>query len=258
MERLNKDELFTLSLYLDLADLLNFCKTSKKNEKLCNNDVVWRGKIRKDFPNFKYEDVIPDLQNKSPQEIYILLYTVKVWKLNMDVNELYLETNIVSFEPDIDVIPEYLHLPNLIRLTLERNRITRIPDNLNLPKLRDLCLCRNKITLIPNLYFPKLYNLLLTENLIQEVPHLKSDSLTTLHLHCNNITRISENLNLPRLTILDLDRNKISTIPPNLNLPNLEILRLKGNPINSVRRIQFPNLSRLEIDTPYFELHEES
>ena len=94
MDILNKDELFTLSLHLDLADFLNFCKTSRKHEKL-NNEVVWRGKIRKEFPNFQYEDLIPELQHKSPQEIYILLYTIKVWKLKMNVNDLFYETNIV-------------------------------------------------------------------------------------------------------------------------------------------------------------------
>ena len=92
MDILNKDELFTLALHLDLADFLNFSKTCKKYENLCNNAVVWRGKIRKDFPNFKFEDLIPELQHKSPQEIYILLYTVKVWKLKMNVNALFGDT----------------------------------------------------------------------------------------------------------------------------------------------------------------------
>ena len=71
MEILNKDELFTLALHLDLADLLNFCKTSKRYGKFCHNNIVWRGKIRHDFPNFKYEDLIPELQHKSPREIYV-------------------------------------------------------------------------------------------------------------------------------------------------------------------------------------------
>ena len=246
MDILNKDELFTLSLHLDLADFLNFCKTSRKHEKL-NNEVVWRAKIRKDFPNFKHEDLLLELQHKSLQEIYTLLYTVKVWKLEMHVNDFYFKTNIVSFEHDIDLIPECLHLPNLKNLTLEYNKITRIPNNLNLPELRNLSLCRNKITNIPELHFPKLHNLSLTENLIHELPNLNSDSLTTLHLHHNNITSVSEDLNLPSLRILDLNRNKISTIPSNLNLPNLEILRLKENPITAICKIQFPKLSQLEI-----------
>ena len=248
MEFLNKDELFTLALHLDLADLLNFSKTSKRYGKLCHNNIVWRGKIRHDFPHLKYEDLIPELQHKSPEEIYILLYTVKVWKLKMNVNDLYVETNIVLFEPDIHLIPEYLHLPNLKRLGLEKNQIKRIPDNLNLPELRTLSLCGNKITHIPNLSFPKLHNLCLTDNLIEDIPNLNSNSLGTLHLHGNKIITISPDLNLPNLRILDLNRNKISAIPPNLNLPNLEILRLKQNPITVVRNNQFPKLTQLEID----------
>ncbi len=247
MEILNNDELFTLALHLDLLDFLNFCKTGKRYEKLCKNPVIWRGKIKKEFPNFKYKDLIPDLQNKFPQEIYTLLFTVKAWKLKMNINVLYFKTNIVSFERDIDVIPEYLHLPNLSTLTLEYSRISRIPDNLNLPNLRNLSLSRNKITNIPKLYFPKLHNLCLTENLIQEVPNLSSNSLVTLHLHNNNITSISEDLNLPSLQILDLNNNKISTLPANLNLPNLETFRLKGNPITFIPS-RFPKLKNLVID----------
>ena len=246
MDILNKDELFTLSLHLDLADFLNFCKTSRKYEKL-NNEVVWRAKIRKDFPNFKHEDLLLELQQKSPQAIYVLLYTIKVWKLKINVNDLFYETNVVSFDADIDVIPEYLHLPNLRNLSLSNNRITRIPDNLNLPELRNLSLCRNKITNIPELDFPKLYNLLLTENLIEILPNLNSSSLVTLHLHNNKIANIPGDLNLPSLKILDMNKNKISTISPNLNLPNLETFRLKGNPITFLPCL-FPKLIQLEID----------
>jgi hypothetical protein len=47
MERLNKDELFTLALYLDLLNLVNFCKTARKYDKLFKNATIWRGKIRR-------------------------------------------------------------------------------------------------------------------------------------------------------------------------------------------------------------------
>ena len=41
MERLNKDELFTLALNLDLASLLRFCSSNKYiNKNLCKrNDI---------------------------------------------------------------------------------------------------------------------------------------------------------------------------------------------------------------------------
>ena len=41
MEKLNKDELFTVALYLDLSDLLSFCSTSKYIQKnLCLRDEI--------------------------------------------------------------------------------------------------------------------------------------------------------------------------------------------------------------------------
>ena len=247
MEILNKDELFTLALHLELADLLNFCKTSQRYKKLCHNDIVWRGKIRKEFPNFKYEHLISELQKKSPRDIYILLYTVKVWKF-CNVNVLYNEWNVVRLKLDIYIIPELLHLPRATTLSLCCNNITRIPDNLNLPQLYNLSLSSNKITNFPNLCFPKILNLLLSSNLLTTFPIFHSTTLVTLHLQDNQITSIPEDLNLPNLRILDLNGNKISTIPPNLNLPNLEILRLKQNPITVIRNIQFPKLTQLEID----------
>ena len=245
MDILNKDELFTLSLHLDLVDFFNFCKTSRKHEKL-NNGVVWRAKIRKDFPNFRHEDLLLELQQKSPHEIYILLYTGKVWKYGnvnslYNVNYLYIEWNVVLLKRDIDIIPERLNLPKATSLSLSCNNIIRIPDNLNLPQLYNLCLSNNKITTIPDLYFPQIRNLILSSNLITNFPNLNFATLVTLHLADNNITSIPDNLNLPNLTILDLTRNKITTIPVNLNLPSLEILRLKDNPItNFYSRIKFP------------------
>ena len=251
MDILNKDELFTLSLHLDLVDFINFCKTSRKHEKL-NNEVVWRGKIRKDFPNFQYEDLLPELQQKSSQEIYILLYTSKVWKVG-NINYLYNEWNCVLLKRDINIIPERLNLPKATTLSLSCNKITRIPDNLNLPQLCSLFLNNNKITNIPDLYFPKIRNLVLSSNLIIKFPTLNSATLVTLQLRDNNITSIPDILNLPNLTILDLNGNKITTIPVNLNLPSLEILRLKDNPITiklallQLPKPRFPKLNHLEI-----------
>ncbi len=53
MNNLNRDELISLAVELDLPSLLNFCKMNKRtNDKICNNEIFWKTKLNKDFPNF--------------------------------------------------------------------------------------------------------------------------------------------------------------------------------------------------------------
>lgn len=52
METLNKDVLLKLALDLDLASLVKFCKSSKRiNATVCNDNMFWFNKLRKDYPN---------------------------------------------------------------------------------------------------------------------------------------------------------------------------------------------------------------
>ncbi len=52
MEKLSRDELFSLAVNLDLPDLLRFCSSSKKfNNEVCKNNDIWFYKL-KEFPDF--------------------------------------------------------------------------------------------------------------------------------------------------------------------------------------------------------------
>lgn len=71
--KLNKNELFLLALELDLPDLINFCKSSKRiNEKVCESKEIWIHKLKEDF-NITYSK----RYNLEPKKNYILLYKMK-------------------------------------------------------------------------------------------------------------------------------------------------------------------------------------
>ena len=71
MEKLNKDELFTLALHLDLPNLLNLCQSNNLiRNNLCARDEIWIYKLRQDFPDFK------KLNGKNFQDLYKLLYSL--------------------------------------------------------------------------------------------------------------------------------------------------------------------------------------
>ena len=70
MEKLNKDELFTLALHLDLPSLLSFCSSNKNIERnICRRDDIWIYKLKKDFPDYKNLKV-----EKSFKDLYQILY----------------------------------------------------------------------------------------------------------------------------------------------------------------------------------------
>ena len=76
MDRLSKDELYVLSLHLDLPDLLELCRSSPTfYRKICRDPTVWLRRIKRDFPEVILEDLAPEIRKKSYKEIYILLYT---------------------------------------------------------------------------------------------------------------------------------------------------------------------------------------
>jgi len=73
LEKLNKDELYLLALELNLPDLINFCRSSKRiNEKVCKNREIWIYRLKKDF-NFQYRKRYA----LEPDKIYILLYKIR-------------------------------------------------------------------------------------------------------------------------------------------------------------------------------------
>ena len=69
MEQTDKNVLIDLALNLDLNSLSNLCKTSKKiNEIICANDLFWRKKLNKDYPNTIGK--IPNSSNKTFKRVY--------------------------------------------------------------------------------------------------------------------------------------------------------------------------------------------
>ena len=152
MDTLNKDELFTIAIHLDLPDLVRFCTLNKKFHDVCPN--VWRSKIAKEFPEFQYDKLSDELKKLSLQNIYIFLYTKKVWGWGGSIDELFFAKMIDLHNWRISIIPEYLYLPNLKELFLYSNDITRIPSTLNLPNLEELFIFNNPIK-----FWPKDFNL---------------------------------------------------------------------------------------------------
>ena len=75
VKELNRDTLPLLAVELDLPDILNFCRTSKKvNQFVCNNPSFWRQKINRDFPNRIYDndDFVRDMYKNNPKRLYSL------------------------------------------------------------------------------------------------------------------------------------------------------------------------------------------
>lgn len=91
MNKLNKDELFVLSLHLDLPELLSLCESYNRfNEKICKDSIVWGRKLLRDFPLFKLETLPNELKKKSLQEIYTVLYIRKLTGNTKNIGDLYL------------------------------------------------------------------------------------------------------------------------------------------------------------------------
>ena len=80
MESLPKDVVQEMALNLSPADLIEFCTSSKKyNKILCESETFWRRKLEKDYPEVVYQvqhkiggDVsIVVKRIKNPKELYI-------------------------------------------------------------------------------------------------------------------------------------------------------------------------------------------
>ena len=172
---LTKDTLLYIASKLDLPDLLNF---SNIDERI--NDI-WLYKIRKEFPNYKFE---------TEKEIYQRLYWENLknkLKFLGTVEEL-LNTKILSLSGNqLTEIPKEIgNLHNLQILYLSHNQLTEIPKEIgNLDKLQYLDLDNNQLTEIP-----------------KEIGNLKK--LQTLVLQNNQLTEIPKEVrNIPRLRILE-------------------------------------------------------
>lgn len=60
---LTPDELFSIAMFLDYYDLLNFCKSSKRiNTIICKKNSIWNYRLAQDFPKH--------LRTQNPRKTY--------------------------------------------------------------------------------------------------------------------------------------------------------------------------------------------
>jgi len=54
MDSLNKDVLFNIATMLDLDNLLSFCNSDQRiNRLVCQGEAIWNFKLMKEFPDYK-------------------------------------------------------------------------------------------------------------------------------------------------------------------------------------------------------------
>jgi len=156
MNKLSKDILFLIGLKLDFPDLLNFCESDERIDKLvCQRNDIWLHKLVNEFPNWKDFKIEKDLKG-----IYETLYGLNVIKSflkdideyeNHSLLDLYNSIGLFLFNKQLTEIPKEIgNLINLKSLYLNSNQLTKIPKEIgNLINLKELSLSNNKLTEIP-------------------------------------------------------------------------------------------------------------
>lgn len=74
---MNKDILIKMALELEPKDLFNLCLSSQKfNKYICNNEIFWYQKLRRDMPNVEnYKEISG---TKTYKDAYKILYQNKI------------------------------------------------------------------------------------------------------------------------------------------------------------------------------------
>jgi Leucine-rich repeat (LRR) protein len=274
MDRLNKNELFSLGIEMDLPTLIKFCSTNLKiKKKLCDEKDIWIYKLNKEFPEHK------KLKMKNFQEKYKLLYSLNILKGKLeneglegekkrDIYQLFqkgkinlslwhvpreigvlknLKKLILSFQ-DGNIPKELGNLINLQILDLTNNNLEEIPEELsNLKNLNTIYLTKNKFREFPKalINLPNLETLILYDNEIRNFPKTQLHKLKTLFLSNNQIENIEEIKNLKNLKYLSLRHNNIKKIPKEIeNLTNLLDLNLSQNQLEEIPK-EIGNLYKL-------------
>ena len=246
IDSLDELALFKLAIYLEIPELLKWCESNKKvNRLVCNKDPIWNYHLNKEFSSemqaFKSSHVSEE-HNLSPKELYKLLYSLRKLKDKLKpfydsktLFELYNIEEISLDNKNIKELPKEIGvLRNLKSLIMYNNKIKSIPKEIgNLNTLLILDLRINKIETIPKelANLKSLQYLDLSQNQIKEIPKEIGSlvNLVKLALNDNHIEHIPVEMgNLHNLKFLDLRYNKIKIIPKevfNLNIKGFYIQR---------------------------------
>ena len=98
LNQLSKDEMVRLALFLDLPEILTFCRLAKKfNKNVCQNKNFWIKRLKQDF-GFKYLDISPD-KTGNPKEYYEFFHKHKLNTVNNNQRLM-----VAAKEGNIDIV----------------------------------------------------------------------------------------------------------------------------------------------------------
>lgn len=225
--------LYKIALELSIPDLLSYCQTNKKFERLvCSKNQIWEYHLNKDFPVEKEEF---EYLNMPPKELFKLLISLDKIKTSFNLEyslfQIYNKTHLDLTRKNLQQIPKEIgDLSNLQALYMTGNKIKEIPVEIgNLPNLMVLLLSFNQIEKIPSELgnLSKLTTLELNDNKIKAIPKQLGNLINLKYLYLNNnwLKEIPKELsNLTKLKILNLERNWIKNLPNEIrNLPKLKL-----------------------------------
>ena len=137
MERLDQVALFNIAINLGLPELLSFCGSSKRiNRLICNKDPIWRYKLNE----FKDNDADKEyflILGFSLRKTYELLYNLSELKRKLSLQGVVLKYSLQK-------------LYNLQNLGWGNNNLTELPKEIGqLVHLKILGLSNNQLTELP-------------------------------------------------------------------------------------------------------------
>jgi len=202
---------------------------------------------------------LPDelLRLKNLQNLHIPPFK-KLHRINLNFGHFqYLQYLNIRYSSIKEISNEISDAPNLKKLELEGNKISRLPNNILVhAKLEELSVKAQKVD---TFYLPSVVNntklkiLNVGKNPIFKIPNnfFNFKSLTHLYLNESNIKIIPENIvNLNTLKYLDFSGNPIDSLPENIGeMQNLNVLILSNTNLKELPESFFSlkNLAYLDL-----------
>ena len=146
MDKLDQVALFNIAIMLDLDNLLSFCSSSSKvNRLICQQDAIWLFKLTREFPDWKRHF---DMKPKNAYKLLIGLSNLKSkFTYEGSIYQLYKEKKLDLSDEDLKTLPSEIgQLSQLQVLWLDNNKIKELPSEIgNLSQLLELYLDKNVI-----------------------------------------------------------------------------------------------------------------